>query len=183
MTKAVRFDQQVVCIVDLRDRWEPNQQQMKAYGMRGFREEKRRIKLAKLVAVLRERKVPIIHQKCNVDEVIDAMIRFEHSRLLYVVDDDGKLTGTISLGNLVRHVFSRSHEPQIHPRFLVSMITTETAKDIMQRNPVFAKEEEEVGVVLDRMIETNVKEVAVLDREKRVVADLTMVDLLKFLRN
>ena len=140
-------------------------------------------RVTELVTLLKERRLPLIHEKANIEEVVDAMIRFEHSRLLYVVDDDGKLTGTISLGLLARHVFSASHEPQIHPRFLVGMITAERAKDIMQKNPVVATEEEEVGIVLKRMIRTNVKEMPVLDGEKKVIADLTMVDLLRLIVN
>ncbi len=140
-------------------------------------------RVTELVARLKERRLPLIHEKANIEEIVDAMIRFERSRLLYVVDDDGKLTGTISLGLLARHVFSASHEPQIHPRFLVSMITAERAKDIMQKNPVVATEEEEVGIVLKRMIRTNVKEIPVVDREKKVVADLTLIDLLRFIVN
>ena len=140
-------------------------------------------RVTEVVAFLKERKLPLIQEKANIEEVIDTMIRFQHSRLLYVVDDDKKLTGTISLGLLARHVFSTSHEPQIHPRFLINMITAETAKDIMQKNLVVTTEEEKVEVVLKRMIRTNAKEIPVLDKEKRVVADLTMVDLLKFLLN
>ena len=140
-------------------------------------------RVREVVAFLKERKLPLIQEKANIEEVIDTMIRFQHSRLLYVVDDDKKLTGTISLGLLARHVFSTSHEPQIHPRFLINMITAETAKDIMQKNLVVTTEEEKVEVVLRRMIRTNAKEIPVLDNEKRVIADLTMVDLLKFLLN
>jgi CBS domain-containing protein len=136
-----------------------------------------------LVAPLKERGLPLIHEKANIQEVLEAMIRFEHSRVLYVVDDDGTLTGIISLELLARHVFSPSHEPQIHPRFLISIITAETAKDIMLKNPVVSTEEEKVGIVLKRMIRTNVKEIPVLDSEKRVIADLTIVDLLRFIVN
>lgn len=140
-------------------------------------------RVTEVVASLKERKLPLIQEKANIKEVIDTMIRFQHSRLIYVVDDDKKLTGTISLGQLSRHVFSASHEPQIHPRFLIHMITAETAKDIMQQNPVVTTEEEKVEVVLRRMIRTNAKEIPVLNHEKKVIADLTMVDLLQFLLN
>ncbi|MBW1791919.1 MAG: CBS domain-containing protein [Deltaproteobacteria bacterium] len=140
-------------------------------------------RISEVVAPLKGRKLPLIHEKANIEKVIDAMIRFEHSRLLYVVDDDEKLTGTISLGILIRHVFPTSYEPQIHPRFIINMITAETAKDIMQKNPIVSADEEKVAVVLRRMIMSNAKEIPVLDKEKRVVADLTMVDLLKFLLN
>jgi CBS domain-containing protein len=63
------------------------------------------------------------------------------------------------------------------------MITAETAKDMMQKKPVFAKKEEEVGEILKRMIESNVKEIAILDDERKVIGDVTMIDLLKFLLN
>ena len=151
--------------------------------MRRIEKIKGSARVTEVVALLKERKLPLIQEKANIEEVIDTMIRFQHSRLLYVVDDDKKLTGTISLGLLARHVFSASHEPQIHPRFLINMITAETAKDIMQKNPVVTTEEEKVEGVLRRMIRTNAKEIPVLDNEKRVVADLTMLDLLKFLLN
>ena len=156
---------------------------MKGQRMTGIGEIRDSAKVTEVVALLKERKLPLIHEKANIEDVVDAMIRFEHSRLLYVVDDDRKLVGTISLGLLARHVFSTSHEPQIHPRILINMITAGTAKDIMQKNPVVTTEEEKVEIVLRRMIRTNVKEIPVLDKEKRDVAVITIVDLLKFLLN
>ena len=151
--------------------------------MRGIEEIADSTRISEVVAPLKGRKLPLIHEKANIEEVIDAMIRFEHSRLLYVVDDDGKLTGTISLGRLIRHVFPTTYEPQIHPRCIINMITAETAKDIMQKNPTVTTDEEKVEEVLRRMIMSNAKEIPVLDKEKRVVADLTMVDLFNFLLN
>jgi CBS domain-containing protein len=149
--------------------------------MTGLSEEKSSRKVSEFAADLKDRDLPLIHEDTNIEEVIDAMIGFKHSRLLYVVDDHRKLIGTISLGILIRHVFTRRYEPRVHPRFLISMITTETARHIMQKHPIFAMEEEEVGEVLDRMIRSNVKEIALVDRENRVIANLTMIDLLKFL--
>jgi len=138
-------------------------------------------KVAELVTLLKKRKVPIIHENASIKEVVEVMISFEPRRLLYVVDDEKKLAGIISLGILARHVFSASHEPQIHARFLIDMITAETAKDIMKRKTVVATESEQVGMVLKRMIRTNVHEMPVVDDEKRVVADITLIDLLRFL--
>ena len=138
-------------------------------------------KVAELVAFFKERKLPIIDQKANIEEIVTDMTHFEHSRLLYVVDHNEKLIGTISWGILARHVFSSSHDPQIHPRFIMSMITAETAKDIMQKNPLFTTENELVETLLEKMIRSNVKEIPVIDREKRVIAYLTILDLLSFL--
>ena len=138
-------------------------------------------KVAELVAVLKKRRIPIIHENVSIKEVVEVMISFEPRRLLYVVDDEKKLAGIISLGILARHVFSTSHEPQIHARFLINMITAETAKDIMQRKTVVATENEQIGMVLKKMIRTNVHEMPVVDDKERVVADITLIDLLRFL--
>ena len=138
-------------------------------------------KVAELVAFLKERRLPLIDQKANIEEIVAAMIHFEHSRFLYVVDNNEKLTGTISWELLARHVFSSRHEPQIHPRLIMSMITAETAKDIMQKNPVFTTENELVETLLKKIIQRKVQEIPVIDREKRVIANLTIVDVLRFL--
>lgn len=151
--------------------------------MGNFEEEKGGMQIARLVSGLKERGLPTIKEYSTIQEVIDAMIHFGHSRVLYVINEAGQLTGTISLGALAKHVFSQSHEPQIHPRFLISMITAETASDMMQKKPVFARKEEEVGTVLKRMIESNVKEIPVLGEDKELMGDVTMIDLLKFLLN
>lgn len=137
--------------------------------------------VAELVALLKKRRIPLINENADIKEVVDVMISFEQRRIIYVVDDEKKLAGLISLGILARHVFSPSHEPQIHPRFLINMITAETAKDIMKRKTVVATENERVGMVLKRMISTNVHEMPVVDDGKRVVADITLIDLLRFL--
>jgi CBS domain-containing protein len=127
------------------------------------------------------RELPVIEPDATVEEAISAMVGFPHSRILYVVDEGQHLLGTISLGSLVRHVFSSSHEPKVHARHLIGMITTEFAEELMHRHPVYATAGEEVEVVLKRMVGNNVKEIGVVDEEMRLVADLTMIDLLAFL--
>ncbi len=149
--------------------------------MTDMSEEQRRVKIRALLTRVRERALPLVRDSSSIEGVIKAMIQFEHSRVLYVVNEHEQLIGTISLGLLVRHVFAQSHEPQIHPRLLMGMLMVETARDIMQTKPVCAREDDDVGTVLKSMIEANVKEIPVLDENSRVVGDLTMIDLLKFL--
>lgn len=139
------------------------------------------VKVREVIATFKGRELPLVREESSIKEVIDTMVRYKHTRVLYVVDEGARLLGTIALGPLVRHVFRRSHEPKVHPRHIMSMITTQMAKDIMQEKPIFAVEDDDVEVVLKRMIGKNVSEIAVLDNENRVVADVTMLDLLTFL--
>jgi CBS domain-containing protein len=139
------------------------------------------VPIGRVVRKLRGREMPAISEQATVEEAIDRMVQFPHSRLLYVVDGQRRLIGTVSLGNLVRHFFSHSHEPEVHPRSLLSMITTETVRDMMARRPVVATEAEDVESVLKKMVEKNLAEIAVVDEEERLIADVTMIDLLCFL--
>jgi len=146
-----------------------------------FGEKGKHTKIRDLVKASKERALPVIHENAPLQEIIDAMIRSGHSRLLYVVDEEEKLLGTISLGMLLKQVFTRSHDPQIHPRRLMDAITFETAEHMMQKHPVFAREDEDLHVIIRRMIRSNVKEMAVLDHEGKVVGDMTILDVLKLL--
>ncbi|MFC1823623.1 HPP family protein [Thermodesulfobacteriota bacterium] len=146
-----------------------------------FGKKKEHRAIRELIAGSSERMLPLIHESSNVEEVIRMMKHSRQCRLLYVVDDEGTLLGTISIGALVRHLFSRGHEPQIHARKLLHSITAETAGHIMQKRPIFAIEDDDIETMLKKMIKSNVKEIAVVDKDKRVIADLTLVDFLEFL--
>jgi CBS domain-containing protein len=140
-----------------------------------------RLRVKDLTHFLKDRKIPVIHEKADLEDVIEAMAGFAHSRLLYVINDNHELIGTISLGLLERHFFSGNHEPQIHARLMMKLIMAETAGDIMQKNLVVTREEDELVDVLQKMIQQNIKEMPVINRHHKVIGDLTLVDLLKFI--
>ena len=81
--------------------------------------EKNRMKIAELVATKKERGVPVVYERFSIEETIDTLLKFRHSRLVYVLNDNDELTGTISLGMLMRHSLSPKYEPKIHPRLLI----------------------------------------------------------------
>jgi CBS domain-containing protein len=146
-------------------------------------ESKRTDHIGKVANFLKEskpRNVPKVKENAGVSELIEAFVQSDHSRILYVVDDQERLKGIISLGNLVRHFFFHYHDTHIDSRHLVSMAVSETAKDFMYENALVALITDEIEDVLKRMIENNIKEIAILDSRKRVIADLTIIDLLKY---
>ena len=147
--------------------------------MAGAKDKRSLGKIADLVERLKQRKVPVVSKRATVSEIIDAFAASDHSRILYVVDEEGSFRGVLSLGNMIRHVFFHYHDPSIDSRSLISMVVSETAGDFMQQEPMVTMLSDDVEAVLQRMIDHNVKEIPILDDEKRVVADLTIVDLLK----
>jgi CBS domain-containing protein len=48
---------------------------------------------------------------------------------------------------------------------------------LMNKNVVYARKEEDLDRVLDRMIHSNIKEIPVVDEAKRIVAVLSLLDL------
>lgn len=136
------------------------------------------MKIREITIQLGGRDIPTVLETSLIEDVIKTMSRFLHSHLVYVVNERDELTGTISLGSIIRQVLCHKYEPKVHPRMLLGMVTHETAKDIMLKKPVVALEEEEVELVIKRMIDANVKEIAVINDEGQIIADVTMIDLL-----
>jgi CBS-domain-containing membrane protein len=135
--------------------------------------------IADVLHTMGHRTPPTIPEDATMPEIIHAFCRARHSRLLYVVDRTSILLGVISLGSLIRHEYPALHEPQVHTRRLLGSLQCETAGQIMQRKVVSARPTDSVDKVLKRMIQKNVKELPVIDSRHRVLADLTVVDLLE----
>ena len=139
------------------------------------------MKIREITLNIKGRDIPTVLEDTFIEEVIEKMHCCSHSRLVYVINESDELTGTISLGTIIRQVLCHKYEPKVHPRTILAMVTHETAKDIMHKKPTVATEEEEVELVLKRMIDANVKEIAIISDDKKIIADVTILDLLKML--
>ncbi len=124
---------------------------------------------------------PIVPPEANMNEILAAFDRGRHSRVVYVAGGDESILGTISLGDVVRHVFFHYHEQEAHSPVcsVISMAAAEHARDFMYPDPVFARGSDHIDDVIARMLKHRLKEIPVLDERRRIVADLTMVDLLR----
>ena len=137
------------------------------------------MKIKEILEIIGSRDLPLVKEDDTIREVLEKMLNYSHTRLMYVVDDEQKCRGIISLGALIRHLFSSSFEPTVHARFVIPMITAETAEHIMNAGLIYATAEDEVEKVIKRMIKAAIKEIPVLDEENRIIGDVTMLDLLK----
>jgi len=138
------------------------------------------MKISDLIQRIEDREVPAIFEDCTIREVIEMMVRFPHTRLIYVTDSQQRLRGTISVGSLLRHLFPYHYEGKVHGRGILRRITARTASDLMDTKNILARPDEEVDKVLKRMAASGVKEMAVVDGDGRIVADITAIDLLRF---
>jgi len=149
---------------------------MRSRGRKSGRGEVMRVR--DVVARHKNREVPLVGRDTPIDELAKAIEWHRHSRQLYIVDEQDHLLGNVTLGRLVMYVFASSHGSSMNPRHVMGLITCKTAGDLMTEGTLSVEMDEAVEEVLERMVSGNVDEVPVLDESGRVVADLTMIDLL-----
>ena len=80
----------------------------------------------------------------------------------------------------MRNLYPFHYKEKIHPRDILRNIVVDNASHLMGSGNLNALPEETVDVVLKRMASTGAKEIAVVDSDGRILADITAVDLLKY---
>ncbi|MDT8447627.1 MAG: CBS domain-containing protein [bacterium] len=141
----------------------------------------RRSSVSDLLERIGHREIPTLPTQAERADWVRALDRYRCNRLFYVVDEQNRLKGALAVKDLVRFLLAQDHLPQVHGRRLLSLITGERAEELMIQHPLFCTPEEEVRALLRRMIDSNVKEVPVLDAQGKVIGELTLVDLVVYL--
>jgi CBS domain-containing protein len=122
-----------------------------------------------------------IHIDCTLEEASRKIADVGHLRTIYVISHDGRLQGILSLGELIRSLISAGHKPHFHARSLLARITAQKAADIMDKYVVYARKEDDPNSVLERMIDNHIKEIPVVDEDKKIIANIGIIDLWKLI--
>jgi len=124
-----------------------------------------------------------IHIDCTLEEASRKIADVGHLRTIYVIGPEGRLQGILSLGELIRSLISAGHKPHFHARSLLARITAKKTADIMDKYVVYAKKEDDPNSVLERMIDNHIKEIPVVDEDKKIIANIGIIDLWKLIEN
>ena len=114
---------------------------------------------------------------CTLEEISDRIKDQRQARGIYVVDAEGRLIGTLSLGVLIRHLTAARRRPVFHVRSLLSSLTSAQVIDLMDKHVLYAQPEDDLQEVLDLMIRGNIKEIPVVDEDRRPLAVVSLLDL------
>jgi len=144
-----------------------------------FKNEGFKIKIVDIISDLLVNQAPIIPVDAPIALVLDEIINQDSNRAVYVVDKANKLLGTITLNEIARHIFSMSHEHRVHSRRIMDMVTSEDVDHIMKKNPPYIRENETLGDVIGKMIKSDMKHIALVDENNKVLCDISMVDIIK----
>jgi len=124
-----------------------------------------------------------IHIDCTLEEASRKIADVGHLRTIYVVGHEERLQGILSLGELIRSLISAGHKPHFHARSLLTRITAKKAADIMDKYVVYARKEDDPNSILERMIDNHIKEIPVVDENKKIIANIGIIDLWKLIEN
>lgn len=138
------------------------------------------MKIKEVMQHIKDRELPCVSETSDLSDVVKVITCFPRTRLVYVIDDQKKLLGVITIDSLMRHLYPYHYEVTIHPRGILQNITAEKAIHIMSSENVNASPDETVTDILKRMASTGVKEIAVVDSNGCLLAEITAVDLLKY---
>lgn len=122
-----------------------------------------------------------IHEETSLEKAAEQLRKMPQIRGIYVVDAPKTLQGYLSLGVLIRNVIAARHKPHFHARSLLAQITTEKVADIMERNLVYARDRDDVQTMLDQMVRRNIKEIPVVDENRRIKTVIGVIDLWRLL--
>lgn len=111
------------------------------------------------------------------EKVAEQIMREKQIRSIYVLDKQGRLEGYLSLGVLIRTVVISRNQPRFHIRSLLTQITSEKVADIMETRVVCARESDPVERVLDFMGDRHIKEIPIVDDDRRIIAIASILDL------
>ena len=112
-------------------------------------------------------------------EKINEDLRTRH---VYVVDDDGKLIGSVRMNMIVKYLFPYSSKITsgitLGPDKIFNFFANEVG-DIMKRDPFHVSDDvtlEECGKI---MIEEGINELPVVDDEKRLIGQINVYEIIE----
>ncbi len=128
--------------------------------------------------------LPIVYRGATLKEVVGAMVKGYRRRIVYIVDPGDKIMGSITLSDLKDIAFryyldGRLSDLMVITEHIEGLFTSERAVDLMDINFPVCHEKERLGDVIARMIQKDLQDMPVLDKEDRVVGNLDMLDLLE----
>lgn len=122
-----------------------------------------------------------VSKDATLREAVNAIIKDSETRKVYVLDENNRLVGTITLEVLLRHAGYRFGVRSTGVTSFLRMlaeITEDKVSEVMQKPIKVAKDELLVNVT-KLMVENHLNDLPVVDKDNRLVAELNGIDILK----
>ena len=121
-----------------------------------------------------------VQASASTDEIAKAFITNPNIKSVYVVDDELRLLGNITLKNLIKHEFIDLVPSSFEYFDALEFIGKKTAEDLMIR-AIYVKDNDSLKDAFVKMYEHDVEELPVVDDEHHLIGNLDILELLTYL--
>ncbi len=129
-------------------------------------------------------KPPVVGSNASLEEVVRVMLKGCRRRIVYVVDDNGRLTGAITLTDLKDIIFryhlrNKMGNSGVLTEHISEIFCCEMAMDCMNADIPSCRPHEGLSSVLDRMMEYDTTDIPVIDDHDKILASLDILDIME----
>ncbi|MBN1501011.1 MAG: CBS domain-containing protein [Spirochaetes bacterium] len=126
-------------------------------------------------------KPSLIKKNAVLNEIIAAIVKDPRSRHAYVVDDTGKLLGSIRLNSIIECMFPFSAfetEIDVNSDTLFQFKQSILAMDIMNKQPIHVYETTTIPEIVKIMVKEKINELPVVDQSLHVIGEVNFLEIM-----
>jgi CBS domain-containing protein len=119
----------------------------------------------------------VVRGDATLRQVAELLIADRTTREVYLVDEEGRFFGVITLRRLARFIFTHDVPDQSSATELLDLVSARCADDLAIKQALFVREDDSIEHLLDLMFRNEVDEVPVVDSRHVVVGSVGMLEL------
>jgi CBS domain-containing protein len=121
-----------------------------------------------------------VNKDASADEIAKTLIANPRLKSVYVVDDELKLIGKITLRMLIKHEFMEFVPRDFSYFYNLDFVGKKAAEDLMV-SPIYVKDDDTLKTAFVKMYENDLDELPVVDENLRLIGNIDMLELLTML--
>jgi Mg/Co/Ni transporter MgtE len=121
-----------------------------------------------------------VFQSDTTDQIAKTFISNPLNKSVYVVDENLRLVGMISLRKLIRHEFKDLIPAEFESFRALEFIGNKSAKDLMYP-PIFVYDYDSLKTAFLKMYSNEVDQLPVIDKNKRLLGNIDLLELMTIL--
>ena len=145
----------------------------KVFTMRNMIEE---IKIRDMRTLINPHFV-LVEKKSPIDSIAKTFIANQNLKSVYVLDENLKLVGKITLKNLIKNEFINLIPNSFKYLDALEFIGNKTAEELMT-TPVYIKDNDTLKTAFIKMHENDLEELPVVDENLHLIGNINLIELL-----
>jgi len=121
-----------------------------------------------------------VNKQASLDDIAKMFIADPGLKSIYVVDDEQKLVGRITLKKLIKHEFMNLIPSSFEYFDALEFIGDKSAQELMIP-PYYVKDNDTLKTAFVKMYENNLEELPVVDDDIHLIGNIDLIELLTIL--